>query len=482
MITDLDASDLSKAIRARKTTCVEVMRAYLERIEALNPAVLALVSMADKKDLLKQAKKADAELAAGKSRGWLHGIPMAVKDIAPVAGFPCTMGSRLLAKSIPSEDGLLAQRMRAAGAIFIGRTNVPEFGLGSHSFNDLFGTTKNPWDNTKTAGGSSGGAAVALALRMLPLADGSDFMGSLRNPAGWNHVIGFRPSQGRVPSWPANDVWVSQLGTEGPMGRSVRDVARLLAVQSGPDARTPLARTDKFDVKAALKPRAANTIRVGWLGDLDGYLPMQEGVKATCEKALDAWRSSGVKVQAAKLGMDPAVLWQCWLVWRRALVGPRIAPMLAMGPDAKDFIKPEALWEHKQAAGTGVAEFTTASAQRSQFYQTTQKLFERFDVIALPSAQVWPFDASERWPKQIAGKKMDTYHRWMEATIYGTLLGAPTVCMPAGFGGPDKAKPLPMGIQFIGRPGADAEVLSIAANYEKHFSAKSAGWYRSRPA
>jgi amidase len=466
-IVDLDANALSQAIHARTVSCREVMQAYLKRIDACNEAVLALVSRPSNEILLAQADSADAQLAQGQSLGWMHGMPQAIKDLAVQKDFACTSGSRLMKDQRPTQDSLMVARMRQAGAIFVGRTNVPESGLGSHSYNHLFGTTRNPWDTTKTAGGSSGGAAVALALHMLPVADGSDFMGSLRNPAGWNNVLGMRPSQGRVPAWPNPDVWIAQMGTEGPMGRTAGDVARLLAIQSGPDDRAPLARQDRFDLNAALMPAVGATIRVGWLGDLGAYLPTDPGVLTTCESALKQWQGHSVTVEPVQFKTSLQMLWDCWLVWRRALVGPRIALQMALSPQARDFIKPEAQWEFDQAAHTSANELTQASAQRTSFYQECLGLFERYDVLALPSAQVWPFDASLDWPKQIAGRTMDTYHRWMEATIYATLLGAPTVCVPAGFGGPNPAKPLPMGIQLIGRPGADAQVLSIAAHYEQ---------------
>ena len=217
------------------------MQACLDRIAQVNPRVNAIVSLQDPQGLLRQADERDAQLARGESMGWLHGVPQAIKDLANAAGLPTTLGSPLMRDFVAKEDGLMVQRMKAAGCIVIGKTNTPEFGLGSHTFNEVFGLTRNAWDSARSAGGSSGGAAVALALRMLPVADGSDFMGSLRNPAGWNNVFGLRPSQGRVPSWPVQDVWVSQLATEGPMARSVRDLARLLEIQAGHDPRAPLS-------------------------------------------------------------------------------------------------------------------------------------------------------------------------------------------------------------------------------------------------
>src|SRR5437762_435065 len=246
-LTDLSADALSRAIRTREVSCREVMQATLARIDAVNPAHNAIVSRVDDEVLLRQGDERDAQLAAALARsgtgevGWMHGMPQAIKDMAATSGIRTTLGSPLLRDAVPTQDNLMVQRMKAAGCIVIGKTNTPEFGLGSHTFNTMFGTTLNAYDRTKSAGGSSGGAAVALAMHMLPVADGGDFMGSLRNPAAWNNVFGFRPSQGRVPMWPAADAWVTQLSTEGPMGRTVRDVARLLEVQAGYDPRAPLS-------------------------------------------------------------------------------------------------------------------------------------------------------------------------------------------------------------------------------------------------
>ncbi len=258
-ITDLGAVELSALIHARQVRCREVMDAYLARIHAINPTANAIVNLADDEILLKQADECDAELSAGFSRGWMHGIPQAIKDLNDAAGFPTTSGSPLLTNFRPKHDGLLAERMRAAGSIVIGKTNVPEFGLGSHTFNPVFGPTPNAYSADHTAGGSSGGAASALAHRMLPVADGSDYGGSLRNPAAWNNIFGFRPSQGRVPDWPSTEGWIRSVATDGPMGRSVADVAALFATQAGWDPRDPLAipRTDQLIV---LRPRCRHRL------------------------------------------------------------------------------------------------------------------------------------------------------------------------------------------------------------------------------
>jgi amidase len=460
---DLDAHALSALVHARQLSCRDLMQATLARIEALNPRFNAIVNLADGDALLKQADQCDAELARGSSRGWLHGLPQAIKDTGHAIGFPTTFGSPLLKDALAAADSVHVARMKAAGCIVIGKTNIPEFGLGSHTYNTLFGATGNAWDVAKTAGGSSGGASVALALRMLPLADGSDFMGSLRNPAGWNHIFGLRPTQGRVPSWPAADLWISQLGTSGPMARTVRDLARLLSIQAGHDPRAPLSLSDGPQDFVPGADASLQGLRIGWLGDLGGHLAVESGILEVCEAALGRMAAGGAIVEPTALGFDADRLWQAWLVWRRALVAPNVAAVLQLQPDARSLVKPAALWEHDSAQGLGFAEMMAASQLRSAWLQHLLSLFARFDLLALPVAQVWPFDVTLDWPKQIAGRPMDTYHRWMETTLYATFAGAPAISVPAGF---DPTGRLPMGLQLIAAPRADAALLRAAAAYE----------------
>jgi amidase len=464
-LTNLTAEALSAGLGTRQFSCRELMQATLDHIERVNPRCNAIVSLRDSDTLLREADERDADLRRGERRGWLHGLPQAIKDMAATAGLRTTLGSPLLRDWVPSDDSLMVQRMKASGCIVIGKTNTPEFGLGSHTFNEVFGTTGNAFDPSKSAGGSSGGAAVALATRMLSVADGSDFMGSLRNPAGWNNVFGFRPSQGRVPGWPADDVFVVQLSTGGPMARTVLDLARLLDIQAGRDDRVPLsiADTECFaDVVKSTTVEDTRATRIGWLRDLDGYLAMAPGVLDTCEQALQRFAGLGATIEPAALGFAPERVWQAWLVWRRWLVAARIAPYLVK-PENRALIKPEALWECDTAHDLSGADTLKASIERTAFYQHILKLFDRYDVLALPSAQVWPFDAHLRWPPEIAGRTMDTYHRWMEVTIYATFAGLPCISVPAGF----NADGLPMGLQLIGRPQAEAAVLALAATYEK---------------
>lgn len=462
VIPNLSALDLSQAIHSRAVSCREVTLAFLTHIDTHNPASNAIVSLASPEIVLQQADERDAQLARGESMGWLHGIPQAVKDLVDVAGFRTSHGSRLSDALPATTDNLMAARMRAAGCIFIGKTNTPEFGLGSHTFNEVFGATYNAWDRSKSAGGSSGGAAVALAQRMLPVADGSDFMGSLRNPAGWNHVFGMRPSQGRLPRYPVADSFISQLGTEGPMARTVRDLAMLLSTQAGYDARSPLSIAESGHVFTHSLDASMKHRRVGWLGNLNAYLPMEDGILTVCESALKTLETTGCDVSAAQLGMPPEEIWEAWLVWRKALAGRNIETYTHHA-NWRDLVKPEAQWEYDLSLGLTGSQLMQASATRSRYYQSMLKLFESFDVLALPCAQVWPFDVTERWPQHINGHAMDTYHRWMEVVIYATFAGLPAISIPAGF----NAQGLPMGLQLIGKPQGDFELLQLAQAYEQ---------------
>ena len=475
VVTDLSADELSKAIHSKQVSCREVMQDYLHRIDAMNPRFNALVSLQDPARLLAQADAADHALLSGRSHGWMHGFPIALKDLVDVAGIPTTCGSPLLTQNIPTQDALLTQRLKAAGGIVVGKTNTPEWGLGSHTFNPVFGSTGNAYNPAFSAGGSSGGAAVALAQRMLPVADGSDFMGSLRNPAAWNNVFGLRPSQGRVPAYPVNDVWVSQLGTDGPMARSMTDLAHSLEVMAGFDARSPLSLASlPKGYASGLRPQAQG-LRIGWLGNLNGYLPMEAGILETCEQGLKRLEGLGCSVEPVSLGYPPEAVWQTWLAWRRVLTASRIAPMMAKG---RHLVKPEALWEFDQAAGMTAPDFLQASVERTAFYQHMLGLLSQFDALVLPSCQVWPFDIDLRWPEHIdtpTGRvPMDTYHRWMEVVLYASLCGLPALNVPVGF----NTQGLPMGMQLIGQVQGDLALLSLGLAYEEAVG----DWLAVRPA
>ncbi|WP_343520280.1 amidase [Sphingomonas sp.] len=462
-ILAMTAVDLAAAIRRRDVSSREVMAAHLARVDALNPKFNAIVSRVDAEQLLREAAAQDEDAAKGRFRGPLHGFPHAVKDTAPAKGIAHTQGSPLLRDNIAAADSLVVGRMRAAGAIFTGKTNVPEFALGSHSFNPVFGTTRNAYDPRKSAGGSSGGAAVALALRMMPLADGSDFGGSLRNPAAWNNVFGFRPSFGRVPSAPSGDVFGQTFATSGPMARTVRDTALLLSVQAGQDPRVPFSLKDDPKVFAGPLERAWKDKRIGWLGDLGGALPMEPGVLETCEKALAAFRAIGMRVDAATLDEPAEAMWRTAVTLRHGSVGPDLIGF-ADKAEQRAQMKPEALWEVEGYRKLTAVEITEAQMGRTRIFEAFRKAFATFDFLILPTAQVFPFDADLRWPNEIAGRKMDSYHRWMEVTLPVTMAGLPALSVPAGFGGPHK---LPIGVQIIGPAHADLAVLQVGHAYEQ---------------
>ncbi|MEL7936118.1 amidase [Pseudomonas delhiensis] len=470
-LVQLQAHELAQLIRLRQVSCREVMGDYLAHIERFNPAVNALVSLQPAEALLAQADARDAELARGEYRGWMHGLPHAIKDLSLTKGIRTTLGSPLYRDYVPERDGIMVERIRAAGAILIGKSNTPEFGLGSQSYNPLFGATGCAYDPARTAGGSSGGAAAALALQLVPVADGSDMMGSLRNPAAFNNIVGFRPSQGRVPFDDAADLFCDQLGYEGPMGRSVRDVALLLSVQAGADARAPLSIAESGKAFAGPLERDFKGARLGWLGDLGGHLAMERGVLELCQRSFADFQAIGCEVESCGLGFPAERLWDCWRTLRHWFVAGSLGAAYA-DPAKRALLKEEACWEVENGLRLSAMEVFQATVARSDWYRAIQRLFERYDYLLLPSAQVFPFDKHLHWPKEVAGRAMDTYHRWMEVVIPGTLSGCPVANVPVGF----NEQGLPMGLQIIGRHQADMAVLQLAHAYEQ-----ATQWYRRCP-
>ncbi|MBW4022373.1 MAG: amidase [Proteobacteria bacterium] len=464
--TTLSATDLAGRIARRDISCVAVMTAFLDRIDAVNPQVNAIVSRVDRAASLAQAAAYDAR----PSMGPLHGLPMAVKDLEAVAGLPFTQGSPLFRDHVAEADSIMVARLRAAGAIIIGKTNVPEFGFGSQTYNPVFGTTLNAYDRSRTSGGSSGGAAVALATRMLPLADGSDHAGSLRNPAAFNNVFGFRPSFGRVPA-EAPDVFAASLGVLGPMARSVEDLALLLSVQAGPDPRAPLSiRQTAASVTAPLDVPVAGR-RIGWLGDMGGHLAIEPGILPLCESALRVMAALGVEVEPVAIGFPMPELWDAWTQLRSWGVATALGEVYA-DPARRALLKPEAQWEIARGVAVSGAEIAAAQAVRTRWYLHMLGLFERFDHLVLPTAQVFPFAADLHWPREIAGRRMDTYHRWMEVVLPATMAQLPSLNVPVGFGDAG----LPMGMQIIGRPQDELSCLQIGHAYDR-----ATRWPERRP-
>jgi len=460
--TDMhDAVTLQRLIHTRRISCVEVMNAHLDRIEALNPKVNAIVARQDRAGLIREAQARDAMLARGEAIGPLHGFPHAIKDLTAVKGLPFTQGSPIFRDFVATDDALQAERLRRAGVIFIGKTNTPEFGLGSHTFNPIYGPTRNAYDQTKSAGGSSGGAAVSLALGMVPLADGSDYGGSLRNPAGWNNVYGFRPSIGRVPSR-ARDDWLPTMGTSGPMARTVADLALLLSVQAGYDPRAPLSMESSGDRFAGPLGASVKGKRIAWAGDFNGAIPYEPGVLDTCRKALKAFEILGCHVEEACPAYPVDRIWDAFVKLRGWQQGGGIAAYAA-NPKTRALLKPEAIYEIDQGAALSAYDISAQSAIRSEWSQAVRMFFERYDYWIMPTAQTFPFAVEERWPASIAGTTMRTYHEWMKAVCLVTMAGCPALAVPAGFG----PTGLSMGIQIIAPVHHELDCLQLGAAYEQ---------------
>lgn len=459
-ITDLSASKLSAAIRQRHVSCVEVMQAYLDRIHRYNPVYNAIVSMLPDDVLLSEASAADRALDKGEYRGWMHGMPHAVKDLADAAGLPTSQGSPIFAGRMPEKDSFSIARIRAEGAIFIGKTNAPEFGMGSQSYNPVFGATGSACNPDLTAGGSSGGAASGLGTHMLPVADGGDLMGSLRNPGAYNNVIGYRPTQGRVPYGNDGDLFYQQMSTSGPLGRNSEDAIRLLCSMAGHNPGQPLSLRDRLPTSESFAPATLTGMKIGWLGDYNGYLPTEPGVLDVCEASLAMLDKEGAIVLPCVANFDMNRLWETWLTlrhWTR-----HDMRSLYDDPKLRALLKPEAVWEIEGAFNTTSEQIYHAGIARADWYREVHRLLDEFDVLAVPTAQVFPFSKDIHWPTEINGKKMDTYHRWMEVVIGGSLAGIPICNVPAGFD--DQGRP--MGIQIMGRFGDDQRVLEFAMAYE----------------
>jgi amidase len=469
-IAAMDAVDLSRAIHSRALSCVEAMVASLDRIDRLNSRVNAVVSLRDRDVLMAEARERDAQLGRGEDLGPLHGFPHAVKDLEPTRGIRTTFGSPLFRDFVPDSDSIQVGRLKRAGAIVIGKTNTPEFGLGSHTFNEVFGVTGNAYDPSRSAGGSSGGAAVALALRMVPLADGSDYAGSLRNPAAWNNLFALRPSPGSVPT-ERPELFLQSPGVLGPMARSVPDLAMLLSVQAGHDPRAPLSeRLDPHRITAPLDADFTGT-RIAWARDFGGHLPFESGVLELCEEALPVFAGLGCIVEPATPAFALDRLWRDFTTLRAWHISTaQAAPY--RDPAKRARLKPELIWEIERGLALSGQEVATASSGRSDWYRAVNRLFQRYDFLLVPSAQLFPFPAEWRWPQEIAGRPMDSYHRWMETTIVVTMSGCPALNVPVGF----DARGLPMGMQIVAPIGEELRLLQLAHAYDR-----ATGWVRKRP-
>ncbi|WP_438990446.1 amidase [Lentibacter sp.] len=457
-ITNMTALDQSQAMAEGQLSAAELMQATLRQIEKTNPEVNAIVSLRAADDLMAEARAADA----APRKGWMHGLPLAVKDLANAKGLATSMGNPMFAKTIAPNDDLVVARMRAAGAIIIGKTNTPEWGLGSHTFNPVHGATHNPYDLSRSAGGSSGGAAAALAARMVALADGSDMMGSLRNPGAWNNVYGFRPTYGRVPSETEGDTFLHQLATLGPMARTPRDMAALLDTQSGADPRQPHgARYDLTlpGIDASVKGR-----RIGWLGDWGGAFPMEAGLMAHSEAALPELEALGLSVEPVLPPFSAEAIWESWITLRSWAIAGGLS-VFYNDAAKRDQLKPEAIWEIERGLSFSAMDVHRASVIRSQWFKTCASLFERFDALVLPTTQLYPFPVEWTYPEEIAGQGMDTYHRWMQIVTPVGLLGLPCINIPLQMG----EKGLPAGLSLFGPRNSDAALMQLGESWHQAY-------------
>lgn len=450
------AKDLAKAIQNRELSVREVVESHLLQIEKVNPEVNAIVSL-NAELALKDADKADEQLQAGNNIGPFHGLPIAIKDTHNAKGFPTTYGSIPFRDNIASEDDVLVERLRAAGAIIIGKTNVPEFAAGSHTFNEVFGTTKNPYDLTKTAGGSSGGAAAAVVTGMLPFADGSDMGGSLRNPGSFNNAVGFRPSPGRVPSYPKQALY-SPLAVQGPISRTVSDAAFMMSVIAGPDKRSPIAIEEPGSRFLDSLELDLSKLRVAWSADLGGTIPVDPAVRKVVEDSAKIFTDLGCNVEQAFPDLsDAEEIFQTFRAFEMELSYSDIYNQFG------EYLKPSLVWNIEKGRGLKGTDIGRAERLRHNLYHRVRKFFNQYDVFLMPVSQVPPFDANLEYPQEINGVQMKTYIEWMQSAYFITVTGSPALSVPAGF----TQEGLPIGLQIVGPNHADFDVLRVGHAFEQ---------------
>ena len=444
------AKRLARLIRTRKVSAAEVMRAFVAQIERVNPKVNAIVTFLPEQ-ALRQAKALDRS----RKYGPLAGLPIAYKDLVPTKGIRTTLGSPVYKNNFPAEDALLVERLKAAGAITLGKTNTPEFGAGSNTFNAVFGQTRNPYDPSRTAGGSSGGAGAAVACGMLPFADGSDLAASLRNPGNYCNVVGFRPTPGRVPTWPAANAWDTQ-PVIGAIARTVEDTAFLLSAMAGPDRRAPVSISEPGSIFAKPLRRNFKKVRIAWTKDFGG-LPMEPQVTAVLEKQRKVFESLGCIVEEACPDFTGAT--EAFETLRAVSFAARFAPLLKTH---RALLKDTVIWNIEQGLALDGAKIGRAELLRTELYQRLRRFLEKYEFLLGPVNQLAPFPVETEYPTEIAGVKLHNYLDWMKSCYYITITSHPAISVPAGFtpGG------LPVGLQIVGRYRDDFGVLQLAHAFE----------------
>ena len=463
-LCDLTARELATQLRRKRVSARELMTAHLSRIDRVNPALNAIVTLLPDA-ALERADAADAALARGEDVGPLHGLPIAHKDLFVTAGIRTTFGSRVFATHVPDNTALIVERERRAGAITIGKTNTPEFGAGSQTFNAVFGATRNPYDPTKTCGGSSGGAAVALAAGMLPLADGSDLGGSLRNPASFCNVVGLRPSPGRVPRWPDPAPWFP-FDVQGPMARTVGDVALLLDAIAGADPRAPLSLGVPAARFAGALDRDFAGVRVAWSRDLGG-LPVDAAVTAVLDRQRTTIESLGCATEAAQPDLrDADDIFTTWRAWYYELAFGSVLDR------HRDLLKDTVVWNIEAGRTLSGRRIGDAERKRAALHDRVRRFMEEYEFLLLPVAQVVPFDVEQPYVTRINDESLPTYLDWMKSCYHISVTGLPAISVPGGF----TDDGLPVGLQIVGRPHDDLGVLQLA-----HAVEQATGFWRRRP-
>ena len=466
-INFMTAVELAQRIRSRDLSCVEVMRAHLAQIDRVNPKVNAIVTY-HPDQALEGAKAADDALRRNDDVGALHGLPVAHKDLVDTAGVRTTYGSPIYAEHVPQQDALIVERLKRAGAISVGKTNTPEFGAGSQTFNEVFGATLNPYDLTKTCGGSSGGAAVALACGMTPIADGSDLGGSLRNPSNFCNIVGFRTAIGRVPVWPSPLPW-SLLSVQGPMARTVQDTALMLSAIAGPDARCPVSLSDEgeiFSPSGGSLERDFGGVRIAWSSDMGG-LPVDGRIVSVIDGQRSVFGELGCVVEDACPDFSDAN--EVFMTMRAASMAATRAELLRTH---RDQLKDTVIWNIEQGMELTAAEIGGAEIKRAALYERVRKFMETYEFMIFPVSQHPPFDVTQPYITEINGVQMETYIDWMRSCYYITATGHPAISVPCGF----TEDGLPVGVQIVGRHQSEFGVLQLA-----HAFQQATGFWKMRP-
>jgi amidase len=450
------AAELVRLYRARAVSPLEVMQAVLARLDSVNPAVNACVTVA-RESALAEARRATAGLKRGRALPLLHGVPVSIKDLTPTKGIRTTWGSKIHEHDVPTQDSLVVQRLKAAGAIVFAKTNTPEFGAGGNTFNAVFGATRNPWDPALTCGGSSGGAAVALATGIGPIAQGSDLGGSLRTPAAFCGVVGFRTTPGLVPEYPNVLAWDS-LSVTGPMARTVGDTALMLAAIAGPDDRAPLSYdVDTREFLRATKAPSVKGWRIAWTPDLSGLLPVDAEVARVAHGATRVFRALGARVETACPDFSEV---------NEIVLGTRGLTMVARHADKlpqwRDKMQQGLVWNIEQGLALTPRAIARAETARTALWERVRAFMETRDLLILPTVAVPPFPVEQRYPTEINGKPLDNYTQWFFLTYGITLTGLPAISVPCGF----TASGLPVGLQIVGRRRQEAAVLRAATAFE----------------